>query len=258
MGYGAGVWAVSGPEFVKFDPEKPRLLDAYCGAGGCTKGYQDAGWHVTGVDLHPQPNYCGDEFFQMDALEALRQVAVGGLGGFAAIHASPPCQVHSDLAHLHPESTHLDLIPQTRELLEQTGLPWVMENVEGSSLRRDYVLCGSMFGLGALCHDGVVRQLRRHRWFETSWGGGLVPSCYHDGQPIGVYGHGGRQQGMRPDNPNAKRSYMGSQSERRQAMEIDWMDAHELAQAIPPAYCEFIGAELLRTICSTRTCETPA
>lgn len=239
---------------------RPRGLDLFCGGGGCSAGYARAGCEMVGVDLHDQPNY-PYEFIRGDALEFLRghwYLSPGEGGPFDFIHASPPCQVHSDLAHLHPESTHLDLIPQTRELLEQTGLPWVMENVEGSSLRRDYVLCGSMFGLGALCHDGVVRQLRRHRWFETSWGGGLVPSCYHDGQPIGVYGHGGRQQGMRPDNPNAKRSYMGSQSERRQAMGIDWMDAHELAQAIPPAYCEFIGSELVRTICSTRTCETPA
>lgn len=200
-------------------------------------GYHRAGFDVVGVDLNPQPDY-PFEFHQADALRVSTR-------GFDAIHASPPCQVHSDLAHLHPDSDHIDLIPETRDLLERSGLPWIMENVEGATLRRDYRLCGSMFGLGATCHDGAFRQLRRHRLFETSWGAGFTPPCQHRGQPIGVYGFGGRQQGMRLDNPNARRSYMGSQPERREAMGIDWMKAHELAQAIPPAYTAYLSTDLL-------------
>lgn len=64
---------------------QPRLLDAFCGAGGATKGYQLAGFHVTGVDAKPQPRYCGDAFVQGDALEAI--LTVGHL--FDAIHAAP-------------------------------------------------------------------------------------------------------------------------------------------------------------------------
>lgn len=62
---------------------KPRLLDLFCGAGGSTRGYQLAGFYVVGVDIKPQPNYCGDEFYQADALNY-------PLEGFDAYHASPP------------------------------------------------------------------------------------------------------------------------------------------------------------------------
>jgi DNA (cytosine-5)-methyltransferase 1 len=34
------------------------------------------------------------------------------------------------------------------------------------------------------------------------------------------------------------------------AMGIDWMDRHGLAQAIPPAYTEFIGQQLMAHITS--------
>jgi DNA (cytosine-5)-methyltransferase 1 len=50
-----------------------RLLDLFCGAGGATRGYQLAGFHVRGVDHKPQPRYCGEEFVLSDALDYLRQ-----------------------------------------------------------------------------------------------------------------------------------------------------------------------------------------
>jgi hypothetical protein len=49
--------------------DRPRMLDLFCGAGGATKGYQRSGLYVVGVDVKPQPNYCGDEFHQADADE---------------------------------------------------------------------------------------------------------------------------------------------------------------------------------------------
>lgn len=67
---------------------KPRLLDLFCGAGGAARGYQLAGFHVTGVDINPQPLYVGDEFHQYDAM-ALQDY---DLNSYAAVHASPPCQ----------------------------------------------------------------------------------------------------------------------------------------------------------------------
>src|SRR5687768_6327417 len=132
---------------------RPRLLDLFCGAGGCSKGYQRAGFDVVGVDINPQPRHCGDEFYQADALEVLRLLIAGEtwqgyvLADFAAVHASPPCQLYSTLRNAAADrgSGHPDLVAPTRELLEATRLPWVMENVPGAPMAPAIVLCGSMF-----------------------------------------------------------------------------------------------------------------
>jgi hypothetical protein len=201
---------------------RPRLLDLFCGAGGAAMGYHRAGFDVVGVDLHPQPHY-PFEFHQADALTF-------PLDGFDAIHASPPCQAY--IRGGLQGRDHPDLLPKVRLLLNRTGLPWVIENVPGAPMRPDALLCGSMFGL----------PVRRHRWFETSprinpW----TLGCNHSGPIHGVYGglHGkaGAWPGMLPDSIES----------RQRALGIDWMPgAHELSQAIPPAYTEWIGAQLLR------------
>lgn len=226
------------------------LLDLFGGAGGCLVGYQRSGFTGFGVDLYPQPRYPG-EMFVGDAILALetlldgKSVRFGGLGvhlrlsDFDAIHASPPCQAFTSLSSIS-DNEHPDLLTPTRELLEATGLPYVIENVVGAPMRRDYVLCGSMFGLGANCDDGVYRQLWRHRWFETNWPVGLQPECRHSGQPIGVYGGGtNRLNGI-------GRGRKGNARERAEAMGIDWMNVAEMSQAIPPAFSEFIGAALMQ------------
>ena len=98
---------------------KPVLLDLFCGAGGATRGYQQAGFYVVGVDWRPQPRYVGDAFIQADALEYAR--THGEL--YDAIHASPPCQRHSALRRVHKDdpdykARHIDLIPETYALLQ--------------------------------------------------------------------------------------------------------------------------------------------
>jgi DNA (cytosine-5)-methyltransferase 1 len=221
---------------------KPRLLDLFCGAGGAAMGYHRAGFDVVGVDIKPQPSY-PFECYVDDALE----YAGWNYGRFDAIHASPPCQAYSVLRRANPESEYVDLIAPTRELLEQTGLPWVIENVPGSPTRHLIVLCGSMFGLGA---NG--RQLRRHRNFETSFSM-MSPPCHHEGEAIGVYGGGptGRytfENGAKKDYYNRRGGYQGTIAEKREAMGIAWMNAAEINQAIPPAYCELIGHQLRQHI----------
>lgn len=222
---------------------QPRLLDLFCGAGGATKGYQNAGFHVTGVDIKPQKHYCGDEFYQGDALEILMDLAVGWTSKFDAIHASPPCQAYSMLRQVHPSLEYPDLIEATRDLLNQTGLLYVIENVTGSPLNPTVILCGSMFGLGS-----GERQLRRHRLFETNFPM-LQPECQHEGYSLGVYGHGSWENNVsRPEQETRRGGYQGTKAEKAEAMGIDWMTNDELTQAIPPAYTEFVGQQMLAQI----------
>jgi len=126
---------------------KPRLLDLFCGAGGAAMGYHRAGFEVVGVDIKPQPNY-PFQFWQEDALIAADGLANAGQAFghyFDAIHASPPCQAHTRAnggwKGRLPEGRHPELIEPTRELLEATGLPYVIENVEGAPLLDFVTIC---------------------------------------------------------------------------------------------------------------------
>lgn len=214
---------------------RPRLLDLYSCSGGAGRGYQRAGFHVTGVDINAQPRYAGDDFIQGDAVAYL---AAHG-HEYDAIHASPPCQAHTALTKGNRArgwvDTHIDLIPVTRALLDHVGKPYVIENVQGSTLRRDVTLCGEMFGLGVI----------RHRYFEVSgWTAtspahkphrGRVAGYRHgewfDGPYFAVYGDGGGK---------------GTVAQWQDAMGIDWTsDRKELAEAIPPAYAEYLGRQLI-------------
>jgi DNA (cytosine-5)-methyltransferase 1 len=213
--------------------ERPRLLDLFCGAGGCSVGYERAGFDVVGVDIKPQPRY-PFEFHQADVLEYLARPF--WWFRFDAIHASPPCQAHSTLGSLWKDREHPDLVAPVRERLKASGLPYVIENVVGAPLDNPVMLCGSTFGLGA---NG--RQLRRHRLFESNVAIMAFP-CQHVGQPVGVYGHGG--------GGSMTRGYKGTGDEYREAMGMHWagLTKAEIAQAIPPAYTEHIGGYLLAAL----------
>ena len=207
---------------------KPRLLDLFCGAGGAAVGYARAGFEVVGVDIKPQPHYPFD-FVLADALQVLGYAEEPGTG-FDAIHASPPCQGYMTGGTHWPAPR---LIEPVRRLLEPTGLPYVIENVPGATLRADFVLCGSMFGLG----------IKRHRWFEVNWPHSpWTFACDHSRKITGVYGrpHGkaGAWPGMLPSN---KATWS-------REMDVDWMTTDELTQAIPPAYTEYIGGQLLALV----------
>src|SRR3990167_3707174 len=92
---------------------KPRLLDLFCGAGGVTRGYQDAGFFVVGVDIHSQPRYCGDLFVKADAMTWT------DFEGFDLVVASPPCQAYSRCRHLpwNKSKVYPDLLPGIRQRL---------------------------------------------------------------------------------------------------------------------------------------------
>ena len=209
---------------------RPRLLDLFCGAGGCSVGYERAGFDVVGVDIEPQKNY-PFEFHQGDAL---RFVAAHG-HEFDAIHVSPPCQAYSQASQSQRNAgkDYPDLLAPTRDALNLTGKPWVIENVPGAPMRADFKLCG--------CHFGLA--LRRERWFETSWRAfELQPPHNHTGAVVSVVGHGS------PSWVRATLGYTPTIVHYRAAMGIDWMNRDELSQAIPPAYTSFIGARLLEQV----------
>lgn len=205
----------------------PRLLDLYSCAGGAAMGYHRAGFDVVGVDIVPQPRY-PFEFHQTDALAYL---AMHG-HEFDAIHASPPCQDHSSLKSKHDGHGNGWMLAATIEALEALGKPFVVENVMGARFAHNLVLCGSMFGLRVYRHrkflvsmprllalpehpKHIVKTATKQR--QAGWDAGLNMSVTGD---IGT--------------KNAS-----------VAMGIDWMNGNELSQAIPPAYSEFIGRQLI-------------
>ena len=214
----------------------PRLLDLFCGAGGAGMGYHRAGFEVVGVDVHPQPRY-PFEFHQADALEWLDE---GGAVGFDAIHASPPCQAYSSLRALTPRD-HPELVEPIRERLRASGLPYIIENVVGAPLLGAVTLCGSSFGL----------PLRRHRLFESNCPL-LVPSCAHEQLPaIWHVPLGDPRRNKQPSRfvgVYGSTRYRGEDANRRQAMGIEWMNRKELTQAIPPAYTELLGHQLMAAV----------
>lgn len=211
---------------------KAKLLDLFCKAGGASVGYARAGFEVVGVDIEPQPHY-PFEFHQADALTY-------PLEGFDAYHASPPCQRYSSITKQHGVEvveSHPDLIMPIRNRLVATGKDYIIENVPGAKkeLINPFMLCGTMFML-----ESGEYHLRRHRYFECSFDIYFAPaSCHHIGLPLSVYGHPGGSS----CRDHVK---MGYSEDWRVGMDIDWMTIEELAQAIPPAYTEYIGLHLMR------------
>ena len=214
-----------------------KVLDLFCGAGGASMGIHKAGYDVDGIDINEQPDY-PFRFIQTDAIKYLETMF--DIDEYDAIFASPPCQAYSvanlqwrNLGYEYP-----DLVEITRSLLLGCGLPFVLENVPSSPLRKDLTLCMSMFD------DGRDYMVRRHRIFEiwgfevpqpahkTSHGGGRVG----DGRIISVFGHGGgTRYNHATSNLDAWRCAMGT----------PWMKKRKsVTEAIPPDYTEYIFSYL--------------
>ena len=253
---------------------RPRLLDLFCGAGGAGMGYHRAGFDVTGVDLADHSVDYPFDFIQADALtfrlgcscghdiaaHALVDLSGGDnpvltrecascpcvdWDGFDAIHASPPCQAHTSMSNRYrgqggKADSHPDLIAPIRALLETSGVPWVIENVPGAaaSMRDPFTLTGGMFGL----------RVHRPRLFESSI---LIlapskPAIRRD--TVGVFGKhpDGRRLWTRKDG-SMQRAARGL-ADAQDAMGMPWADWRGCAEAIPPAYTEYIGRALMAAI----------
>jgi len=206
-------------------------------------GYHRAGFDIIGVDIEPQPLYP----FPMIVADMLNPPV--RLKDFDLVHASPPCQRFSTATQATGTPTdHPDLIAPVRTMLKDAGVPYVIENVEGAPLRPDLVLCGSMFGM----------QIRRHRVFELGgwmiWG---APSCRHNGQGrlVDVTGHaGGRGQTLRDGFPIK----WCDVDHARDVMGMPWSDGRGCTEAVPPAYTEFIGRQLLEQLSASDPVDIPA
>lgn len=225
---------------------KPRLLDLFCGAGGCTKGYQQAGFYVVGVDIRPQPRYCGDEFYQADAHSFL----VNHFDEFDVIHASPPCQGYSNGRNYCGNKSkglggHQLLIGVIMETLKQTRRIWVIENVIGAraEFTHSLMICGTSFGL----------RVQRHRLFASNILLLSPGNCNHRPYDVSIRRHRSEYLLAYQDAVTAKGLFVRRAPHcqiavAREAMGIHWMNSEELGEAIPPAYTEWIGRQLMQVI----------
>lgn len=229
---------------------RPLLLDLFCGAGGAAMGYHRAGFDVVGVDIKKRKRF-PFAFVQGDAMSAPLDLTM-----FDAIHASPPCQAYSITRNTHQRTDHPDLVGPVRDLLRASGRPFVIENVGGAPLKSPTILCGAMFGLATTDLDGAPLYLKRHRLFETSFAMLAPGGCACDGPRrrgemcAGAYGGGpqNRQKEAWKHQRARRGGYTPTVEIQRRLLGIDWMMRDELSQAIPPAYTEFIGRQLLDAI----------
>lgn len=219
------------------ETKKYKILDLFCCSGGAGQGYMDSGFEVTGIDIKNVTNYPG-KFIQAPALFYLRRN--GHL--YDAIHASPPCQKYSkSTAQFRKQGKqYADLIDKTRKILKLTGKPFIIENVPSAPIRADIKLCGSMFNLKVL----------KERFFE-------IENCFimqigiphkidsvRNGDFAQVVGKGQKKGQNKLDKPF---KFDGPFIEQwKFAMGIDWMNkAEQLAEAMPPAYTNYIGTHLI-------------
>lgn len=219
---------------------RPKALDLFCKAGGTSMGLHRAGFDMTGVDIEPQRRYPFN-FVQADALEYCAKHG----GEFDLIVGAPPCQAYSRLSGLTTKE-YPKLIGETRRVMQATGNPYIIENVRDAwrEMINPIMLCGTMFpGLRVI----------RHRLFECSPVIWWPPApCYH-------WGRCGNQRLLNDRGERIAQSFENCEflsiagngyivADGRKAMGIGWMTRAELSQAIPPAYTEWLGREILKLI----------
>jgi len=218
----------------------PKLLDLFCCCGGISKGFHNKGWECTGVDIKDGHQY-PYEFIQSDVFD----LPMDFFQQFDLIHASPPCQFHIP-TNKHRQHNHINLIPKTIELLEKAGKPYIIENVPGSPLRKDLVLCGEALGLKVIRHrifqiKGFTVMQPKHEKHKISVLNGTAVPLYSGGFCPGFWGNKERRKEF-IQNRKEKNLYKFTINDYQNATGIDWVDKKEhLTQMIPPKYAEYIA-----------------
>lgn len=228
---------------------RPILLDAFSCAGLVSDGYQHF-FEVVCLDNDPRAlrhaAQAGYHTIEGDAMELLADP--GFLSDFDVIHASPPCQADSATRKLADAQGKgagrggVSLVEPVRDLLEASGLPYVIENVERSQVRH-------MPGAVRLCGSSFWLKVQRHRWFAP--GGGLTlegTKCHHDRfepdpvsnkpRPWGVYYAKG-------DNiPSGGRTVLTLEHGLEAMCVGRTLPWKYLCEGLPPAYGRFLGRQI--------------
>jgi DNA (cytosine-5)-methyltransferase 1 len=213
----------------------PKLLDLFCCDGGCSVGYYDAGFEVTGVDIIPRLSY-PFPFIEADALDVLSDTTF--LDTFDVVHASPPCQRYSVAASAWGNAdTHPDLVPPVRNALRAWGGPYLIENVPTAPMDHALLICGWAMGL---------RHIKRHRLFESNMPL-MSPGCLcPEGDTVSVFGHSGED---RRKATLAERGGLWGHvplAEVRALMGVPWIASRDaVSESIPPAYTHYLGEQII-------------
>lgn len=234
---------------------RPKLLDLFSGAGGCSMGYFRAGFDPYGIDNNPKPlRHYPFPYICMDALEAMDWLLRGEaltfsngetlyLADFAAYHASPPCQGYSttkNCSEVLGFQQHPLYLGEIRTLLQATGKPYVIENVMNAKYKPSLLeglqagfLCGTMFG----------KPFYRHRLFETNFAWFQPGHPRHRLKDAGSYGAGVKSCCM-----TLMHNLKAIRDSAAKHFETTWMNGDELSEAIPVCYTEYIGKYLMQAI----------
>jgi DNA (cytosine-5)-methyltransferase 1 len=221
---------------------RPRILDLFCCEGGAAVGYDRAGFEVVGVDL--EPRFAKRYPFEFHAADAIEFVKEHG-HEFDAIHASPPCQAYSITRHGHGRQ-HPKLIEPTRDALIASGLPYVIENVEGAPLIDPTVLCWGMFhpAGSVIDDDGTPLRMERHRLFESNIALTAPAHVAHDRSVQVAGSYGGARRDKREAREVRHGGYVPAAAIQQQLLGIDWMTQHGMHQSLPPVYTTWVGLQL--------------
>lgn len=237
-------------ELRKVGEERPLLLDLFCGCGGAAVGYARAGFDILGIDIKHQPNY-PFAFVQADVIDVMQEWPEENK--FSAIHASPPCQAYLKGTISANVKRRPAMIEATRTLLKRTKLPYVIENVQTAPLRDPLKLCGSMFNLG-VDYQGETgpkgrAHLMRHRSFEVNFPVYRMTCGEHLKPTLGIYGDHVAYNRLKYGAGNGQYSRTERVRLAKEALQIDWTDNwEELKEAIPPAFTEYLGKQLIKSL----------